>query len=216
MTQEVLADPVAAAQKYQDKIVEIVGTTITPAKPSPAAPKGMLTLSGAPLPYSTDRTNIEGIPAAADQAEAAKIPAGRAVRLVGKVTSCNTRSVVLSPCSVADQGPGPEPTPERDVAEVTAAFAKDEAAARKQFGAPAEGPFLLVVKGEVAEVARSGKTATLRLAGADGTAVEGTVQAGDVALVKKGGKARLAGVYQGYDPKTKTLKLEFATGMRTF
>lgn len=216
MTQEVLADPVAAAQKYRDKVVELVGTTITPAKPSPAAPEGMLTLAGAPQPYSTDRTNVEGIPAAAEQAEAAKIPAGRAVRLVGKVTSCNTRSVVLSSCSVADQGPGPEPTPERVVAEVAAAFAKDEAAARKQLGAPEKGPFLLIVKGEVTELARSGKTATLRLAGPDGTAIEGTVNAGDVSLVKKGGKARLAGLYQGYDPKTKTLKLEFATGMQTY
>jgi hypothetical protein len=216
MTQEVLADPVAAAQKYRDKVVELVGTTITPAKPSPAAPEGMLTLAGAPQPYSTDRTNVEGIPAAAEQAEAAKIPAGRAVRLVGKVTSCNTRSVVLSSCSVADQGPGPEPTPERVVAEVAAAFAKDEAAARKQLGAPEKGPFLLIVKGEVTEMARSGKTATLRLAGPDGTAIEGTVNAGDVSLVKKGGKARLAGLYQGYDPKTKTLKLEFATGMQTY
>jgi hypothetical protein len=215
MTQEVLADPVAAAQKYRDKEVELVGTTITPAKPSPAAPKGMLTLSGAPQPYSTDRTNVEGIPAAADQSEAAKIPAGRAVRLVGKVTSCNTRSVVLSSCSVSDQGPGPGPTPERDVAEVAAAFAKDEGAARKELGAPEKGPFLLIVKGEVAEIARSGKTATLRLAGPDGMAIEGTVKAEDVALVRTGRKARLAGLYQGYEPKTKTLKLEFATGMHT-
>jgi hypothetical protein len=216
MTQEVLADPVAAARKYQDKVVELVGTTVTPAKPSPKPPKGMLTLSGAPQPYSTDRTNVEGIPAAADQAGAAEIPAGRAVRLVGKVTSCNTRSVVLSSCSVSDQGPGPDPTPERDVAEVAAAFAKDEAAARKKFAAPEKGPFLLIVKGEVAEIARTGKTATLRLAGPDGTVIEGTVKAGDVSLVKKGGKARLAGLYQGYEPKTKTLKLEFATGMHTY
>ena len=77
MTQEVLADPVAAAQKYRDKVVELVGTTITPAKPSPAAPKGMLTLSGAPQPYSTDRTNVEGIPAAADARLASSAPAAR-------------------------------------------------------------------------------------------------------------------------------------------
>jgi hypothetical protein len=216
MTQEVLADPVAAAKKYQDKLVELTGTTITPVKPNPTAPKGMLTLAGAPQSYSTDRTNVEGIPAAADQAQAAEIPAGRAVRLVGKVTSCNTRSVVLSSCSVSDQGPGPEPAPERDAAEVAAALAKDEAAARKKFAAPEMGPFLLIVKGEVAEIARSGKTATLRLAGPDGAVIEGTVKADDVSLVKKGGKARLAGLYQGYEPKTKTLKLEFATGMHTY
>jgi hypothetical protein len=53
------------------------------------------------------------------------------------------------------------------------------------------------------------------LAGTDGTAIEGTVQAGYVSLVKKGGKARLAGLYQGYEPETKTLKLEFASGMLT-
>ena len=204
LTQQVLADPMAVSQKYHRKVVELEGVTVAPTGVPPAYAKGKVFLSGAPKPYGTDRPTVVVTPV-----QPTDLPPGHKVRVVGTVLAANVLSVDLGDCTVTDLGAGGEPTPVRKAAEVAAAFAKGEEAAAKQYGL-APGSFL-AVEGEVAEVKAEGGTTVVRLAGTDGVSIVGTPTKDNAAGLSKGGKARVCGVYAGYDAAAKVVKLDSVT-----
>ena len=193
--------------KYFEKVLQVEGVTVAPPANLFPAAKVKFALSGVPLPYTTDRWDVVGVPAAGEEEKFRAIPPGRRVRVVGFVMN-TARLIGMTNCTVTDLGPGGEPTPVRPAEGVTAAFAQDEAAARKQYGLEGDAPAVLLIRGNVAESSTAGDVGTVRLAGADGAAVTLSMKVTQYTKPPEAGKTVTAGgVFDGYDAGTKTLKL---------
>lgn len=208
-TAEVVCQEVqgGGSEKYFEKVLEVEGVTFAPPANLFPAAKVKFALAGVPRPYTTERFDVVGVPTAGEEEKVKALAPGRRVRVVGFVVS--TAAVIgLTNCTVTDLGPGGEPTPVRPAEEVTAAFAKDEAAARKQYGLTGDAPAVLLIRGNVAESSTAGDVGTVRLTGAGGAAVSLTMRVTQYTKPPEAGKTVTAGgVFDGYDAATKTLKL---------
>jgi hypothetical protein len=193
--------------KYFAKVLQVDGVTVPPPTNLFPNAKVKFALAGVPKPFNTERWDVVGTPAPGEEEKVKALAPGRKVRVVGYVIG-TAGLLGMEQCVVTDLGPGPEPTPVREAAEVAAEFVKDGAAARKKYGLSDDAPAVLLLRGKVAESAAEGDTGTYRLAGADGATVLVAMKVDQYTKVPEVGKTVTAGgVFDGYDAASKALKL---------
>ncbi|WP_020470420.1 hypothetical protein [Zavarzinella formosa] len=207
---EVIAQEAVAGtgERYFHKVVQVEGVTVpVPKDKFPTTPV-KFALSGVPRPYSTDPCAVACVPAPGGEEQAKALPLGRKVRVIGYVTNMTNDVVGITNCTVTDLGAGSEPTPVRSAADVTAEFVKDETAALAKHGLSGKKPAVLLLKGKVTESAKNGDTGTFRLAGSEGASVLVTMRVTEYTKPPEVGKTITAGgLFEGYDAKSKSLKL---------
>ncbi|WP_439629148.1 hypothetical protein [Gemmata sp.] len=199
-------------QKYFAKVLQVEGVTVTaPADKFPAS-KVKLALAGVPMPYSSDLSLIVGIPAPGEEEAFRSIPPGRRVRLIGYSIGAGPSGVGMQNCRVTDLGKGAEPTPVRSAEEVTAAFGREAATARKEYGLPDDGPALLLLRGKVTQSSANGDVGTYRLAGADGVGVVVVMRLNNYTKLPEVGKTVTAsGLFDGYNATEKVINLRMGS-----
>ncbi len=199
------------SSKYFEKVVQVEGVTIAQTKKVSPGQAFTIAMAGVPMPFSTDLFNVVGIPAAGEMEKFKALVPGRKVRMVGFVHSTASELGMLN-CTVTDLGAGSEPTPVRMADEVTAEFAKDEVAARKKYGLSDDVPAVMLLRGKVTESATNGDTGTVRVDGTNGFSVSFEMKVTKYTKPPEISKTvTVVGLFEGYDAKSKTLKLRFTT-----
>ena len=194
-----------------EKVVQVEGVTIAQTKKVSPGQAFTIAMAGVPMPFSTDLFNVVGIPAAGEMEKFKALVPGRKVRMVGFVHSTASELGMLN-CTVTDLGAGSEPTPVRMADEVTAEFAKDEVAARKKYGLSDDVPAVMLLRGKVTESATNGDTGTVRVDGTNGFSVSFEMKVTKYTKPPEISKTvTVVGLFEGYDAKSKTLKLRFTT-----
>jgi hypothetical protein len=203
-----------AAANYFEKVVQVEGVTVPPPRDKFPTAAVKFALAGVPRPKSTARCDVVGVPAPGEEEKVKALSPGRKVRVVGYVIAVGNDVIGMHNCTVTDLGPGPEPTPVRAAADVTAEFARDEAAARARYGLTDGVPAVLLLEGTVTESARAGDTGTFQLAGAGGASVRVTIRVDEYVRPPEVGQTVTAGgLFDGYDTASRTLKLSVGSAI---
>ena len=204
MAKEVFANKKVAEMKYKDTVVELEGQVQT-ANFMVGNGKWII-LKGATEKKSFKRElTIMCMPMAAGLDKAWWLGEGQKVKVIGQVVRVSSDEISLERCTITEQGPNPT---EKVTAEnLTAAFAKDEAAATTKYITENRRFQEIIVEGTVAD---SGPEANpdffkVKLAGKDGLTVYCFGSKETLEGLKKGDKVTIKGFIGKFDKGEKHL-----------
>lgn len=190
LAKEFLADPKAAFEKYNGKVVEVEGIVdsankivnndrgflIAGAKKDPKDILG-LSLSCNTVPEQADKVWWLG--------------KGQKVKVVGEVFDANNVFVSLKDCRFTEVEKSP--TPAVSAKQLAEDFTKDEVAAKDKYLSKDFSPREIIVSGVVAALDEKNGFSFVTLEGAGSVVISCTVDKKDYAAVKKGDKVTMKG-----------------------
>ncbi len=198
LVKEANKDEKATVAKYKGKIIELEGVVESA---NQHLETGSLTLVGGKGKFG----HLDPICNVVDEYKnkVGWLGRGQKVSVIGKVVGANASTISLYDCRVTEKGPSP--TPKLTADELTAEFAKDEAAAKKKYDPEQthpdhalSTPKEIIVEGTVADVPKIKsefgiETLAVILPGKDGMTVTCDVNKKTWESVKKGDKVTIKG-----------------------
>jgi hypothetical protein len=206
LAKEFIADPKAALEKYNGKVIEVEGT-VAYANKIINNDRGFLLTGAKKNPNDIVGLNISCETVPAQQDKMWWLGQGQKVKVVGEVFNANNFHVSLKDCQFTELEKSP--TPSVSAKELAEAFTKDEAAAKEKYRSK-DGPNEIIVTGVVAGLEEKGGFSSVKLEGAGPVVVSCTVNKKDYDAVKKGDKVTMKGDLSIFDKTDHTITVNTA------
>jgi len=208
LAKEAIADPKAAETKYKDKVVELEGK-IDFANKIIGNGKAFHLAGAKKNPKDVVSVGIICFPTDAEQEKIWWLGKGQKVKVIGHVTGINTLGVYLDRCTVQELEKSP--TVQISAEDLTAEFAKDEAAGKKKYLTEEGDPKEIIIDGTVTDLEQSKDGLyTAKLAGKDGLTVNCTINKETYESLKKGDKVTIKGDLSGFYKNEKHVNVNTA------